>query len=149
MTDALKITAFAPANLSPLRVEMEAALKAVAERHGIAFTLGKMTYEPGGASFRATVEAKVPELADAANRQELEMWCGIHNLDPDKMVKTNKGEEVRLTGYNARGRSKPWIVSVNGVPGFKAGDAWVRASFKSDTPRPALIEEPAPARTGA
>jgi hypothetical protein len=146
MTD-LKITAFAPSNLQPLRVEMESALKEIADRYGIAFKLGKMTYEPDGSGFRSTVEASIPALAGAKDRETLLMWCGIHNLDPDKMVKTPKGEEVRLTGYNSRARTKPWVVSVNGVPGFKAGDAWIRSAFKSDTPRPALIEEPAPTRS--
>lgn len=138
---------FNPETLRVLRPEMEAALAAIAEKHGIKLQLGKMTYTPDGGSFTAKVEAKVEAIASAAEEKLFREAAALFGYDPDKVATTPQGE-VRLVGYNPKKRSKPWMLTVAGKPGYAADDRYCGFYFKADAPtRPELVETAPPARS--
>lgn len=84
-----------------LNAEVEQALKAVAERHGLSVTVGGGTYDAG--SFKPKVEFTTAD----AGRAEWTRYARIFGLPADGFGKTidHKGTQYRMAGI-AVGRSK-------------------------------------------
>lgn len=136
---------FNKATLGALRPEIQAALDAIAEKHGIKLQLGNIGFAADGSSFKAPVEGRVEALADAKEHAQFLEMARLYGLDPEKVAKTPQGE-VRLIGYNPRKRSKAWLIQVGEKKGYVADDKYVEFYFKADA-APALVETAAPARS--
>jgi hypothetical protein len=139
---------FNKVTLQALRPEVQAALDAIAAKHGIKLQLGNISFTPDGSSFTSKIEGKVEALADEAARKVFLQYAEMYGLDPEKVGQTPQGE-VRLVGFLPKKRTKPWQVTINGKAGYIVDDRYAQHYFKSDKPRPELVETAPPARTGA
>lgn len=109
----MTIASFTPATLRPLREEIDAALKAVADKHGIKFTLGKMTYDYTGTEFSAKVTATTGGAEDRAAKQAIELakYSGVDASEPSTHPKTTGAV---LVEHRARAGLRPWVYSLGG-----------------------------------
>jgi hypothetical protein len=115
------ITEFTKANLSLLRVELQAAVEAVAAKHGISVQLKNISFDAG--TFRVPLEAKCAK----ANEQEaalLRMACETYGLDPDKVAPSGH----RLVGFEGARKAKPWKLEKDGKP-YSAPTEWAKRYF--------------------
>lgn len=123
------IDRFDPTSLGVVRAEVEAALSAISEKHGIGLTLGKMRYNPSGSSFTASLEGEVEAIAKAEDLALMKRAAETFNIDLDREATTPDGK-VKITGYRPAARSKRWIVSVNGKDGYVVDQKYVSHYFK-------------------
>lgn len=138
---------FNKATLATLRPEVQAALDAIAAKHGITLRLGNIGFSPDGGSFTSKIEGKVEAIANEAEHKRFLEYAGMYGLDPAKVGDTPQGK-VRLVGFNPKARSKPWIIEIEGMDGRRiCDDRYVNHYFKSDAPRPVLVETAPPARS--
>lgn len=145
--DQMTIQRFDKPSLQALRPEIQAALAAIAEKHGIKLQLGNISFTADGGSFSGKIEGTVEAIADAAAEKMFREAASIFGFDPDKVATTPQGE-VRLVGYNPKKRTKCWLISINGKPGYVADDRYVSFYFKkeaSDGPILKMDEAPPPA----
>lgn len=137
---------FNKATLGALRPEIQAALDAIAEKHGIKLQLGNIGFAADGSSFKAPVEGRVEALADAKEHAQFLEMARLYGLDPEKVAATPQGK-VRLVGYNARKRTKPWLLQLGDETQRRiCDDRYAEFYFKADA-APALVETAAPARS--
>ncbi|MDL2342523.1 MAG: hypothetical protein QFB87_05620 [Patescibacteria group bacterium] len=90
------ITEFDALNLKPLRVEIEAALKQVADKHSIKLSLGSFTYQSDSFTVRLTggAGASVEETTKETKwRKDFITMCGYVNLSMGDL-----GKQVTLSG---------------------------------------------------
>lgn len=123
------IDRFDPTSLGVVRAEVEAALAAISAKHGIGLTLGKMRYNPSGASFTASLEGQVEALANAEDLALMKRAADVFNIDLEREADTPDGK-VKITGYRPTARSKRWIISVNGKDGYVVDQKYVSHYFK-------------------
>lgn len=123
------ITRFDPTSLRVVRTEIEAALAAISEKHGISLTLGKMIYSPSGSSFGARVEGEVEALASAEDAALMNRAADLFNLDLDREADTIHGK-AKITGYRPKAKTKRWMISLDGKDGYAVDQAFVSRYFK-------------------
>lgn len=141
----MTITAFNKIALKNLRPEIDAALKAVADKHGIELRLGNISFTE--ATFTAKVEGKIEALADEAARKLFLEMAEMYGLDPEKI----SPDGYRLVGFEPKKRSKPWKIEKVAAPGpiYVIDDIQAEMRFKKAAPPAPLKVEPAPARADA
>jgi hypothetical protein len=139
---------FNKATLATLRPEVQAALDAVAAKHGITLRLGNIGFSPDGGSFTSKVEGKVEAIASAAEEARFREYAEMYGYDPDKVAATPQGE-AKLVGFNPKARNKPWIMAI-GDKRYVVDARYADFYFKKPAAeRPVLVETAPPARTGA
>lgn len=101
---------FTKQNLQSLRVDIDNALAAVAEKHGISLKLGNGRFSPVDATFKLELAVCEDGVAMTPEKQILKM------LFPDLVDKTVEidGESAKVVGYNKKARSYPFIVEMKG-----------------------------------
>lgn len=109
----MTITAFGPSNLGSLRIEMDAALKAVADKHGIKFTLGKMTYDHTGVEFRCPLTANTSGAEGRAARQAIS-FAESYGVDAKEPSTHPKAGGAVLVEYRPRAGKRPWVYELGG-----------------------------------
>lgn len=127
---------FEPSNLRTLRAELETALAEVAARNGIKLSLGKMTYDPSSASFRAPLEGKAASNEDRERKTAIDLarsYCGVDASEPSTFP-ARRG--AVLVEYRIRSRSKPWVFSWGGK-NYITDNAGMKMIFPK-----AVIEDP-------
>jgi hypothetical protein len=139
---------FNKATLAALRPEVQAALDAIAEKHGITLKLGNIGFSPDGGSFTSKVEGKVEAIANEAEHKRFLEYAAMYGYDPEKVAETPQGK-VRLVGFNPKARSKPWIIAIEGETARRiCDDRYCDFYFKKPaSERPALVETAPPARS--
>src|SRR5690606_31343377 len=109
--ETMTIERFNKATLQALRPEVQAALDAIAEKHGIKLQLGNISYTPDGGSFTSKIEGKVEAIANEAEAARFREIAAMYGYDHEKEADTPQGK-ARLIGYNPRKRAKPWIIQI-------------------------------------
>jgi len=107
--------------LKRIRPEIDAALAAVAAKHGVkSLTLGRMTYDPSG-SFKGSI-AGVMEGGLSVDAQMYEAIREYEGLPPLGTVFKSKGVDFTITGatrtgrkITATGNGKPYLFPLEGV----------------------------------
>lgn len=135
---------FNKSTLQALRPEVQAALDAIATKHGIKLQLGNIGFSADGGSFTAKIEGKVEAIADAAADKAFRETAIMFGYDPDKMADTPLGK-AKLVGFNSKKRVKPWIIECEGKK-YVVDDRYCDFYFKISATPADLIEKPAPTK---
>lgn len=118
----MAIEKFDKENLGALRRDIEAAIAAVADRHGVVLRLKAMRFDP--ASFSVSLEGEAPAAMQAIFLRNV----ADYGLDAAKVTP----EGYRLTGYDKSRRSKPWLVTDRNEALRLAPTNWVLVHFRKD-----------------
>lgn len=99
------------ATVKALAAEMEAALKAVAEKNGVTIKFGGGKYDPTAGTFNPKVTVELPD----AKKREFEAYCGIYGLEPEDFGKsfTVGGKTFTVSGLASGRSSKYPILAMN------------------------------------
>ena len=105
--------------MKQIRLDIEEALNAVAQKHGIKFTPGNATFSAD--SFRMKLEANVVQANGTVETKEAKAFkreAYRFGLKPEmlgKRLMTKCGTELTITGLNTRAYANPvCAVGVNG-----------------------------------
>lgn len=132
MTDTanatVQIDKFDKASCALVRAKVQAALDAVGAELGITLKMGNIGFAADGSSFSTRVEGTVVALAAAAAARTFAMYAETYGLDASKVAKTRQGE-IRLVGFDSKKRAKPWLLTVDGKPNYRADTEYVRQHF--------------------
>jgi len=104
------IKTFDRTNLQALRGELNAAVSAIAERHGIAIQCGRCGFSPENATLKLELSVKTPEGAVVSReRKDYTDFAEVYGLDPAWLDKTfvTGGETYKITGLRPKGRKRP------------------------------------------
>lgn len=141
------IDRFNKTTLAPLRTEVQAALDAIAEKHGIKLQLGNIGFAADGSSFTSKVEGKVEALADAKAEAQFREMAALYGYDADKLAKTPQGD-AKLVGFNPKKRSKAWIIKI-GEKSYVVDDRYCEFCFKAPATPAILTETAAPTKVAS
>lgn len=112
--NTIKTTQFDTTNLKAIRADIDAALAAVAAKHGIKLATGKCTYEPSAATFKVEA-ATLTETGDAMTKEAVDFvrYAPLWNLSPGMLFATftSRGESYKIIG--AMPRRKAQILTRN------------------------------------
>ena len=100
------MTQFNRQQLNTLRKQMQNSLNLFADKTDIKIEVGNCSYRGGEATFKVKV---LMEGAKTREQEDLEYYAELHKLDLTKIAKP-QGEDMRLVGYKARARKKPWVL---------------------------------------
>ena len=116
--------------LKALRTEMDAALKAVAERHGLLITTGNASFGPTAATFKLAVAVKgagVSESSEDARTvkaaSDWKMQAGLYGLNPEWLGErfSVNGNFYRVIGLMPRRPKFPVLAEKIQVGGASSG----------------------------
>jgi hypothetical protein len=110
----MTITTFDRQNLPQVRADIDAALKAVCDKHGISLRLGNITYDPSGASFRAALEGKAGDFESIAIQKAVEMARLYPGVDASHPSNHPARKGATLLRYEPKKRARPWVFRWNG-----------------------------------
>lgn len=122
------------------RKELEAALKEVAKKTGIDFTVGRITYDSTG--MRCKIEGVQRGAAGTSKTAPADpylvallqnKWLGLPaSFDQTKYYKDTRLGAVKIVGYNSRARSYPFIVQAKSTgKKYKFASFGVRAMIEA------------------
>lgn len=129
----MTITAFDKANLQALRTEIEAALAAVAAKHGISLKLGGMRYQ--ATSFSVTLEAAAasadgsPTGKEAEAFRSLAEFFGLKANDLGRTFESRNGQH-KIVGLRGRSDRAPIITETPDGKRYKWDAAIVATLLK-------------------
>lgn len=138
---------FNKTTLNTLRPEIQAALDAVAAKHGITLKLGNIGFSADGGSFTSKVEGKVEAIANEAEKARFRETAAMFGYDPEKEADTPQGK-ARLVGYLPKKRAKPWLIQI-GEKQYVVDDRYADFYFKIVPTEANLIEGAAPAKAAS
>lgn len=114
-----------------LRADITEALKAVAEKHGIAIQLGNGSYSATHLKLALTLtlrdETGMPQTKE---REAFISGAGYYGLSPDdldKVITTLAGTKYRIAGLNPRSRKMPIVLEDEKGRTLKAGSQFVKS----------------------
>lgn len=122
--------------LAALRTEMNAALAAVAQKHGIAINVGNCSFNESTATFKVLVAAGAEGGESAEHvkaRADFKAYAMMFGLDPDWIGASFKsnGTTYTIVGLHPNKRKQPVVVTKDGAPGrfvMSAEDVSLRMS---------------------
>lgn len=111
-----KINTFTKPTLRSLRIEMDAALKAVMDKHGISHKIGNMSFNGGEFTTSLTVSAG---SQDEVIKNTFDLYCSDYGLKPSDLNRefTSNGKTFTITGIKPNRRKYP--ISGVGAQGGK------------------------------
>lgn len=124
-------------NLQALRLDIDAALKAVAAKHGVVLKTGRCRFSPSAATMELSI-ATISDTGEVVDREMAALKANVQflGLTESHLSQTFKisGQTFKLTGYNSRRSAKPFrLLCVESGRTYVARDADVRVAF--DLPR--------------
>ena len=112
--------------LKQLRIEMNEALIAIAQKHGLdSITVGNASYSSDEANFKVKVKAKLDEQT-AINKVSFEfMLVGLDASYFNKIF-TISGDQYQIVGVNLKARKAPISIKrLRDGKGFKCATSYV------------------------
>jgi len=104
-----------PNEMDQFRIDLEEAVKEIAENYDIIINFKTMRYEPDGSSFTCSTEFKNKSVDGKDIMQvEFEKHCrkfGFEPKDYNAQIKL-QGELYYLVGFKPRARTKPCIIKL-------------------------------------
>ena len=129
----MKITFFSKESVDAVRSSLDEALKAVAERHGIAVKINQMAFRAEScevsvecAVFRSDGEALTREAIQFRDR------AAFFGLDPALLFKTftaHDGNRLKLIWLNPKAKANPFVVEGKDGTIYAASEAMIRDGF--------------------
>jgi len=121
------MTILTKAQVSILRADINAALAAVAKTHGVDFTLGTIRFDA------ETMTGKLTGITRTAGSTTTATPKTVALSRVGKQILGSKFDEnakynswtlgtVKITGYNARARAYPFVVTTTGGKSYKITD---------------------------
>jgi hypothetical protein len=103
------ITKFDKKNLPTLRDEIDAALVAIAEKHGVTIHAGSCSFGEVLATFKLEVKVADPKLIEEEDRRTFRQYCGMFGLEPKHfhVGMTLGGRRQTLIGLDLKRRKYP------------------------------------------
>ncbi len=93
-----------------IRADIDATLKDIGEKHGLAFEVGRITYDDNG--FKTRIEASVTgEIGESKIAIDFRNGCHKHGFAPEdlgRMFKNTNGT-FKIVGLKPRNRKYPVI----------------------------------------
>ena len=87
------ITKFDKKNLIALRADLDAALAAIGEKHGLKIHTGSCSYDEAAATFKLKCDVADPRIQQAKAREDFNYSCLFYGLKPE-----HYGVTVSLNG---------------------------------------------------
>lgn len=112
---------FDKANLKTLRNEIDAALKALGERHGLKIHAGSARFTSGSAEFKVEFAAIAEGgVVLTPERQNWGVYAGMYDLKPEWLDKSFgwSGKTFKITGLNPKKHKRPVTCSGNDGKGY-------------------------------
>lgn len=135
----MTISTFDRENLPLVRADIDAALKAVTEKHGITLRLGNITFDPSGASFTASLQGRAGDFAAVAAREAVS-WASQFGVDASKPSTLPNRQGATLVQFDMKKRSKPWVFAWQGQQ-YVTDDAGLRLMWPAvQTRGPTAVE---------
>jgi hypothetical protein len=114
------------------RIELEAALKLVAAKTGIDFTVGRITYDSTG--LRCKIEGVQRGAAGTSKSVPADPYAValvknaflLPGFDATKTYSDTRLGKVKIVGYNGRARAYPFIVQTTAGKKYKFATSSVR-----------------------
>lgn len=106
---------FDKATAVKLRDEIENALKAIGEKHGIKINTGSCTFSELEINFKLHLKNSDPEAIKNKRKEDWEMYCKLYNFEKEDLGKeftTPDGQKYRILGLNLK-RQKYDLIAVN------------------------------------
>lgn len=132
----MTITTFDRANLQALRPEIDAALAAVAQKHGIELRLGNISFDPTGTSFTSKIEGKAGAFGETKRKEAIEyakIFCGVDASAPCEFPNPTVQGAV-LVEYRGGRSSRPWVYE-------KGGKQYITTDANMKLMWPKVVEE--------
>jgi hypothetical protein len=119
--------------VAQLRKDIDAALAAVAAKHGVDFQVGRILYnaegmrckltgtERGAAGTNPAVKAKPEAVALVKNA-----WVVGHGFDVTKKYRSNSLGVFKVTGYKTQAKKYPFIIESASGKSYKVSAEYVR-----------------------
>jgi hypothetical protein len=104
---------FDTAKLNQIRADLENALKAVGSKHGLEFSLGRMTYGDNDFSAKLTgvIRDALPQEVDARFAKEYSALSSNYPALLGRVFYVSEvGEDYTFIGYSSRSPKYPFIV---------------------------------------
>jgi hypothetical protein len=99
-------------NLKVLRADIDAALKAVGEKHGIVLTCGNASFLPTTATLKVECATKAADGQIVTREAEdFKRYAAMIGMQPSDLGKTfrQNGKTFKIEGYNSKARTMPII----------------------------------------
>jgi hypothetical protein len=116
--------------IKAVRLEINAALEAIAQKHGVTIEAGNASFARDGSSgtFKLEIVSKetAPEgesVSDIKFAAALNVYGRFDDIAPNAMFKDNRLGVVTVIGYNSRAREYPYIVKTVTGDRFKLSAA--------------------------
>lgn len=127
----MTINAFDKTNLTSLRSDINAALKAVGDKYGISIQAGNATFTASVATFKLACmvgDTTISEMKKDKSALDLTICQPMYFPDLKLDARYAMGNDVfKIVGYNTRGRTQPMkIVSLKSGKEFKCSIAHLR-----------------------
>lgn len=129
----MKVTQFTKENLKDLRNDINAALVAVAQKHGIDLSIGTISYSTEKATTRLTMETKACTESDGISVPKGASYLSLFDLPADAFERefTIQGSRFRLTELKTNRPKNPCsITRVSDGKGFKCGADTVKRALE-------------------
>jgi hypothetical protein len=133
--------------LAALRTDISAALKAVAQKHGIELALGSCKFSPTNADFKLEVRAMGSDgVAVTKEMSDLRRMMGVLNLTDAHLTQVFSlgRDSYTLAGYRVKAQNKPFLMRrVSDDKVFICDEATILRALgvKSSVPEPLVITQ--------
>ena len=114
-----QITAFDKSNLKEIRADINAALQAVMDKHGILLSFGNITYDPDGSNFRTRLQGNVKPKP----------LKKIEDIDFSKVKVTVIGNDPDLHAFAGTTPAAPTALNVTKLGNDTVDEALANAPF--------------------
>ena len=105
------MTTFDRVTLRVLREEIDAALKAVADKHGISLTLGKITFAGDGSTMSGKIEGAVARDGQVQTKEAVDFlkYAEVYGLKAEDLGRqfVSKGRWFEITGLRPKAPKRP------------------------------------------
>jgi hypothetical protein len=119
--------------LRVLRADIDAALKAVGEKHGVELVTGNASFTPFNATFKLEVRAKNAD-GEAVRKEEADLKArlGMLGMKDEHLTQvfTLGRDSYTLAGYRSKAPAKPFLIKrVSDEKVFIVSEAVVRSAL--------------------
>jgi hypothetical protein len=132
----MKINHIDPVSLRVLRTSLDEALRAVGQKHGLAISSGKASYDRAGKFGAFKVDVALIGDGGAVQSREAEDYkrhAVMFGLKPEFLNQSftdSRGTRYMLVGFNAKASKKPFLIRDDGGKSFVCGEEMIRHGFR-------------------